>query len=816
MRPALLALPLLLGACASGTEPSPGGAPAPAGPPPVPYSLLLAVVDEAGAPVPSATLNVAGTDRATTADGALALSGLTDPVAVVATAPGFVPEPAVLGPEQAGAPYRIRLRRELGPGGARRTAMHFGGDVMLGRRYLAPAQPDTAVVTTGDGGASARAVVSSLAPLFRAAHFRCANLETVIGTLPASGAYPRKRYLLQSPPELVSALRDLGLDLAVLGNNHVRDWLEPGIASTLASLSAGGIPTVGAGVSEAEAAVPVLLEVAGLTIGVLSYTTINGDAVNDSYPDDAAAVPANLPDSDAWRYEFRNWGFTGASVTIPAAARRLGSAWSAIRGAEPSIATPDERAALWASARTVYPELQDWVARRGHGGANPLELTRIPRDVASLRARGAELVIVQLHTGFQYSEVASTGTAQGAHRAIDAGADLVISHHTHVQQGFEFYRGKLVCFSLGNCVFDQDFLSTFLSGVLRVVYEGTELIEARFLPMTLLRYRPVPVVGASARAVVRVIHEHSSLDARTDRYDGAARMVLRAPVPNAAKPVFRLEGNAALLFPGPGASSAYPVTASFDAAADLPQTGIVRSRGSGLTGVLFGRDLFRWGAFEDDAADGVAAGGPQWSTTGASDSAGIWVTAGTPSPDRALRLHRTSSNTSRVRIRPVARMTLTEHRFWTEVGPASAVPADGTPSYSLRFQARRSGSGETFFTLDVYHFDDLNPSEDPESTLLRTVELPFSVPPDGQWRELIVDVPESAVAPAGGLPANAIMMYVGLNPPASGESELRMDDLQFLEWRAPDSMPDGFFEVVAVRAATPGTTVSAVLERREE
>jgi hypothetical protein len=293
-------------------------------------------------------------------------------------------------------------------------------------------------------------------------------------------------------------------------------------------------------------------------------------------------------------------------------------------------------------------------------------------------------------------------------------------------------------------------------------------------------------------------------------------MALRAPVRNAAKPAFRMEGNAALLFPGPGASSAYPVTASFDAAADLPQTGIVRSRGSGLSGMLFGRDLFRWGAFEDDAADGVAAGGPQWSTTGASDSAGIWVTAGAPSPDRALRLHRTSSNTSRVRMRPVARVTLTEHRFWTEVGPASAVPADGTPSYSLRFRARRSGSGETFFTLDVYHFDDLNPSEDPESTLLRSVDLPFSVPPDGQWRELIVDVPESAVAPAGGLPANAVMMYVGLNPPASGESELRMDDLQFLEWRAPDSMPDGFFEVVAVRAATPGTTVSAVLERREE
>ena len=815
MRAHVWTLALLLGGCATGTEQS-GSETATGGPPPAPYSLLLAVVDEGDAPVPSATLNVAGTDRRATADGTLALSGLTDPLLVVATAPGFVPEPAVLGPEQAGAPFRIRLRRELGPGGARRIALHFGGDVMLARRYLSPTQTDTAVVTSGDGGASARAVVSSLAPLFRAAHFRSANLETVIGTLPSSGAYPGKRFLLQSPPELVAALRELGLDLAVLGNNHVRDWLEPGLASTLATLSGAGIPTVGAGVTEPEAAVPALLEAAGLTIGVLSYTSINGDAVNDSYPDDAAAVPANLPDSDGWKYEFHSWGFAGANVSIPTAARRIGSAWRAIRAAEPSIANPDERAALWTSARTAYPELQDWVARRGHGGANPLDLTRLNRDIASLRARGAELVIVQLHTGFQYAEVASSGTAQAAHRAIDAGADLVINHHTHVQQGFEFYRGKLVCFSLGNCAFDQDLLSTFLSGVLRVVYEGTALIEARFYPMTLLRYRPVPLVGASARALVRLMHERSSLDARADQYDGAVRMGLSAPVPGATKPAFRMEGNAVLLFPGPGASTGYSVTAPSETAADLPQTGIVRSRGSGLSGVLFGRDLIRWGAFEDDAADGVVAGGPQWNTAGGTDSAGIWVTPGTPSPDRALRLHRAASNTSRVRRRPVARVQLTEHRLWTPVGPASAVPADGVPSYSLRFRARRTGSGETFFTLDVYHFDDQNPSEDPESTLLRSVELPFTVPADGQWRELIVDVPQPALAPSGGLAANSLMFYVGLNPPASGESELRMDDLQFLEWRAPVELPDGFYEVVAVRAAAPGATAAATLERREE
>ena len=89
--------------------------------------------------------------------------------------------------------------REL-PLAATRRVFHFGGDVMLGRRYLEPTSEETARVVTGDGGASARAVVSAIAPLFRAADLRSINLETVVGNLPLADAYPRKRFLLQSPP----------------------------------------------------------------------------------------------------------------------------------------------------------------------------------------------------------------------------------------------------------------------------------------------------------------------------------------------------------------------------------------------------------------------------------------------------------------------------------------------------------------------------------------------------------------------------------------------------------------------------------------
>ena len=38
-------------------------------------------------------------------------------------------------------------------------------------------------------------------------------------------------------------------------------------------------------------------------------------------------------------------------------------------------------------------------------------------------------------------------------RFIDSGADLVLGHHSHVVQGLEAYRGRLIAYSLGNFVF---------------------------------------------------------------------------------------------------------------------------------------------------------------------------------------------------------------------------------------------------------------------------------------------------------------------------------------------------------------------------
>jgi poly-gamma-glutamate capsule biosynthesis protein CapA/YwtB (metallophosphatase superfamily) len=698
--------------------------------------------------------------------------------------------------------------------------MHFGGDVMLGRRYVTPSFPDTVVVTPGDGGTSARFVVRGLAPLFRAASLSSVNVETVVGTFPDSAAYPGKLFTIQSIPEITHLLDELGVDVAVLGNNHIRDWLEPGIASTVAELDAVGLPHVGAGVTEADAALPASIAAGAMTIGILSYSTIDGDSANDNYPLDGDPVPPSVPPEDAFKYEFRLWGFTGPTVTIPAASRRIGSAWVEFEAGETASGDPVEIAAMWASLVSVYPEMQDWLARRGHGGANRISTAKVTADVAALRTAGADLVVVQIHGGHHtYSPFQSAGMDTNSHRAIEAGADLVVGHHPHVHQGAEWYMGKLIVFSVGNCVFDQDFIQTFTTGVLRVVFEETTLLQARMFPVTVHRYAPAPVTGRLAHDVTSLIHERSVVDAHADKFTGGIRQVLDVPHPLSVEPTCTQDRHTLLI--GAGATILAPeaVTAEFDTLTVLDTPRLTRSRtpaGASLTDVLLGRDVFRFGHFEDEVADRVAMGGYNWNLP-AADAAHkfVDVVPGAPSGLRALRLLRFQTDFSRTRARPVMRINLVDHRLFVDSGGGVATPVDGDPAFTVRFQARYSGAGPTSVILDLHNIDLGQVNEEASTTFIREVELSWAVAADSAWHEVLVDIPASALDPdPSGVVPNQALLYIALYPPPAGLTELQVDDVSFIEWRLATDLPDDFFPFDFVRRNGPGAGIPVTLQRR--
>lgn len=490
------------------------------------FAVDLAVVDEARRPVPDAEVRLQTTTGETDDSGVARLS-LIGPDAGVVVAEGFLVEPIAVGRQD--RHLEVRLWAEADVSGSRRTALHFAGDTMLGRRYLEPGRPDTAVVDPADAGSSID-VVSAVAPLFAAADHSTLNLESVIGGRPMADATAGKRFLLQSPPVVIDAIEAMGVDVVTLGNNHVSDWGAPGLNDTIAALEEAGFATVGAGSDVAQARQPALFDTAGMTIATISYTTVSGDFVNDHLPLSGETSPESLQPDEYWQYEVRSfhYGNPGAMPYLPPSEMTAGDAWAWFSQSEPELDQPAV-AHLWAAltAASAFPELQDWVARRGHGGAARFSRSAVQEDALAAREAGAEFVVVQIHGGYQFSPAASAFYRSAAHAAVEAGADLVVGHHPHVLQGFEWYQGRLIAHSLGNFVFDQDFLVTFPSGFLRLVVDGSGLLEARLVPLMLDGYRPVPVTGAAASRVLGAARAASMTPGLANRLsDGTVGVVL--------------------------------------------------------------------------------------------------------------------------------------------------------------------------------------------------------------------------------------------------------------------------------------------------
>jgi poly-gamma-glutamate synthesis protein (capsule biosynthesis protein) len=65
------------------------------------------------------------------------------------------------------------------------------------------------------------------------------------------------------------------------------------------------------------------------------------------------------------------------------------------------------------------------------------------------------IVVVSLHWGGEHTLQPVPSQRMEAHRLVNAGADLLVCHHTHTLQTIEEYKGKMIYYSIGNFIFDQ-------------------------------------------------------------------------------------------------------------------------------------------------------------------------------------------------------------------------------------------------------------------------------------------------------------------------------------------------------------------------
>ena len=143
----------------------------------------------------------------------------------------------------------------------------------------------------------------------------------------------------------------------------------------------------------------------------------------------------------------------------------------------------------------------------------------IESDIAALRAQGCDLVIVSYHWGEEKDYVPNERQVPLGHATIDAGADVVLGHHSHRINPIELYHGKLICYSLGNFSFagnvKPDDMDTFIFQQRFRVIPGqlAEWIDFRIIPCSISSqaksndFKPTPKMGEEADKVVERLLE---------------------------------------------------------------------------------------------------------------------------------------------------------------------------------------------------------------------------------------------------------------------------------------------------------------------
>ena len=104
-------------------------------------------------------------------------------------------------------------------------------------------------------------------------------------------------------------------------------------------------------------------------------------------------------------------------------------------------------------------------------------------DIAQLKKQ-ADLIIVSCHWGLELLSTPSRNIICLAHKMVGQGADIILGHHPHVVQGVEIYNGKIICYSLGNFIFDLPFSPCRKSCIASIVVDDRHNMKYDLIPIS--------------------------------------------------------------------------------------------------------------------------------------------------------------------------------------------------------------------------------------------------------------------------------------------------------------------------------------------
>jgi 2',3'-cyclic-nucleotide 2'-phosphodiesterase (5'-nucleotidase family) len=102
------------------------------------------------------------------------------------------------------------------------------------------------------------------------------NLETSVSV---GGSPQPKSFTFQAPPSAFTALKDAGIDIATMANNHAADYGAAGLSQTLRAIGASHFPVVGIGANATAAYAPYLVTVNGVRLGILAASQVQDETL---------------------------------------------------------------------------------------------------------------------------------------------------------------------------------------------------------------------------------------------------------------------------------------------------------------------------------------------------------------------------------------------------------------------------------------------------------------------------------------------------------------------------------------------------------
>lgn len=156
-------------------------------------------------------------------------------------------------------------------------------------------------------------------------------------------------------------------------------------------------------------------------------------------------------------------------------------------------------------------------------------------DEIKIYKKICNVVILSLHWGDEFVGIPSPEQICNARSFVDAGASLVIGHHSHTIQGIEKYKNGLIAYSLGNFVFDfwqKKMRKTLIlhcelsnDGV-ESFYISTVMIDKNFHPIILDGAESKKIVSLVDRLSLKIKKINTSSFLQKIKYKFAVKIVL--------------------------------------------------------------------------------------------------------------------------------------------------------------------------------------------------------------------------------------------------------------------------------------------------